>query len=38
MRTIFKKYLEFEEKYGDEGEVKKVKELAASYVEQEINA
>lgn len=38
MRTIFKKYLDFEEKYGDESEVKKVKLLAANYVEQEINA
>lgn len=38
MRTIFKKYLEFEEKHGDEDAVKKVKLLAANYVEQEINA
>lgn len=38
MRAIFKKYLDFEEKYGDKDGVKKVKLLAASYVEQEINA
>ena len=38
MRTIFKKYLDFEEKYGDKDAVKKVKLLAASYVEKEVNA
>ncbi|XP_055375156.1 protein RRP5 homolog [Condylostylus longicornis] len=32
MRTIFKKYLEFEEKYGDETNILKVKELAQDYV------
>lgn len=38
MRTIFKKYLDFEEKYGDDDGVKKVKLLAASYVDKEVNA
>jgi len=35
MKTLFKKYLEFEEKYGDETTVLKVKELAQNYVEKE---
>lgn len=33
MRTLFKKYLEFEQKYGTEELVSKVKALAANYVE-----
>lgn len=38
MRTIFKKFLDFEMKYGNEDEVKKVKLLAANYVENEVKA
>lgn len=36
MRTLFKKYLEFEEKYGDAEKVQKVKAMAGSYVEKEL--
>ncbi|XP_004518040.1 protein RRP5 homolog [Ceratitis capitata] len=32
MRTIFKKYLEFEERFGSEADVEKVKKLAKEYV------
>lgn len=38
MRTLFKKYLEFEQKYGNDETVAKVKNLAANYVHSEINA
>lgn len=38
MRTLFKKYLDFEQKYGNEEMVAKVKILAANYVHSEINA
>lgn len=37
MRTLFKKYLDFEEKYGNAETVAKVKLLAANYVHNEIN-
>lgn len=37
MRTLFKKYVEFEEKYGTPELVNKVKLLAANYVQQEID-
>lgn len=37
MRTIFKKFLDFEEKHGTDDDVKKVKLLAANYVEKEVN-
>lgn len=36
MRTVFKKYLAFEELHGDEAAVQKVKALAANYVEKEL--
>lgn len=32
MRTIFKKYLEFEERFGTQTDVEKVKKLAKEYV------
>lgn len=38
MRTLFKKYLEFEQKHGDDDTVAKVKMLAANYVHNEINS
>lgn len=38
MRTVFKKYLEFEQKYGDDESITKIKMLAASYVQNELNA
>lgn len=38
MRTLFKKYLDFEQKYGNEETVTKVKILAANYVHEENNA
>ncbi|XP_031623798.1 protein RRP5 homolog [Contarinia nasturtii] len=37
MRTLFKKYLEFEQKYGNDETISKVKTLAANYVHNEIN-
>lgn len=36
MKTLFKKYLEFEQKHGDESNVQKVKEMAAEYVRKEV--
>lgn len=36
MRTLFKKYLNFEEKYGDANKVRTVKAMASSYVEREM--
>lgn len=38
MRTLFKKYLEFEQKYGNDETVSTVKTLAANYVHNEINS
>lgn len=38
MRTLFKKYLDFEERFGDDASVQKVKALAAQYVEKELKA
>lgn len=38
MRTLFKKYLDFEQRFGDEDAVRKVKVMAANYVEHEVNA
>lgn len=38
MRTLFKKYLDFEERFGDEAAVQKVKAMAAQYVEKELKA
>lgn len=38
MRTLFKKYLEFEQKFGNDENVAKVKTLAANYVHNEINS
>lgn len=38
MRTLFKKYLDFEQKYGNDETVAKVKALAANYVHNEINS
>lgn len=38
MRTLFKKYLEFEQKHGNDETVAKVKTLAANYVHNEINS
>lgn len=38
MRTLFKKYLAFEEQHGDEASVLKVKAMAANYVEKELKA
>lgn len=36
MRTLFKKYLDFETKYGNEISVQKVKAMASNYVENQI--
>lgn len=36
MRTLFKKYLDFETIHGDAEAVQKVKAIAASYVEKEL--
>lgn len=36
MRTLFKKYLDFEEKFGDAAQVQRVKAMAGSYVEKEL--
>lgn len=33
MKTLFKKYLDFEERFGDEKAVEHVKQLAAEYVQ-----
>lgn len=38
MRTLFKKYLDFEQKYGNDETVTNVKALAANYVHNEINS
>lgn len=38
MRTVFKKYLEFEQKYGDAESITKVKLLAADYVRTELGS
>lgn len=38
MRTLFKKYLEFEEKFGNEETVQNVKDMAANYVKNEISS
>lgn len=38
MRTLFKKYLEFEQQHGTEEHVTKVKVLAANYVENAVNS
>lgn len=38
MRTLFKKYLEFEQQHGNEELVTKVKVLAANYVENAVNS
>lgn len=38
MRTIFKKYLEFEQKYGDADSITKIKLLAAEYVQKELSS
>lgn len=32
MKTLFKKYLEFEERFGDEKAVAHVKQMASEYV------
>lgn len=37
MRSLFKKYLEFEEKYGNEKLVAEVRSKAANYVESVLN-
>lgn len=36
MRTLFKKFLDFEEKFGTSENLVKVKALATNYVEKEI--
>lgn len=38
MRTLFKKYLDFEERFGDDETIQKVKTLAAQYVNAELKA
>lgn len=38
MRTLFKKYLDFEERFGDDEAIQKVKTLAAQYVDAELKA
>lgn len=38
MRTLFKKYLDFEERFGDGEAIQKVKSLAAQYVDAELKA
>lgn len=37
MRTIFKKYLEFEERFGNDANVQRVKQLAMDYVKKNEN-
>lgn len=37
MRTIFKKYLEFEERFGNDTNVQRVKLLAMDYVKKNEN-
>ena len=36
MRVLFKKYLDFEEKYGNDEKVQKVKAMATNYIENEL--
>lgn len=38
MRTLFKKFLEFEQIYGNDQTVSRVKSLATNYVQNELNA
>lgn len=33
MKTLFKKYLDFEERFGDENAVEHVKKMASEYVQ-----
>ena len=37
MRTLFKKYLDFEQRFGDDDLIRNVKLLAANYVEREVH-
>lgn len=38
MRTMFKKFLDFEEKFGSPEDLQKVKAMATNYVEKEIGS
>lgn len=38
MKTILKKFMDFEEKYGDSEKVAKVKSIAAEYLKNEVDS
>ena len=37
MKTLFKKYINFEERHGTEGDVARVQQMAVEYVEKQCN-